>query len=90
MLDVDYNYLASRLGIEKNCVRNAKCPEAATAHQNLANAYIAQLPSLTQVPPNDRWVASSGREQLGDSSKKRGFSTHLGLRSANAHRRSPA
>ena len=90
MRDVDQIYLTSRLVIEQNCVRNAKCPEAATAHQKLADAYIAQLQCLAQVPPRDRRGASSRREQLDDSSKKRGFGTDLDVRSADAHRRSPA
>jgi len=69
MSDVDYSYLANRLVAEQACARTATCIEAATAHQNLANAYRVRLQSLILTPdmrssqecslPNIEWAGIS-------------------------------
>jgi len=91
MSDEDYGYLARRLVTEQNCARTAKCPEAATAHQKLADAYIVRLQSMLVPTGGQRWTYSSSDQQsLHAPSAERGFSSYLDLRSADAYGRSPA
>jgi len=92
MPNEDDGYLASRLVAEQNCARTAKHPEAATAHQKLADAYIARLQSLILVPSGGqrRTYSSSDQQELCVHAAKRGFSSYSDLRSADAYGRSPA
>ena len=91
MSDEDYGYLARRLVAEQNCARTAKCPEAATAHRKLADAYIVRLQSMLVPTSGQRWTYSSSDQQaLHAPSAERGFSSYLDLRSAGAYGRSPA
>jgi len=86
MSDVDYSYLANRLVAEQACARTAKCMEAATAHQNLANAHRARLQSLILTPdmrssekcslPNTEWA--------GISSAQNAFNDYLDMRISDA------
>jgi len=48
--DEDYGYLASRLVVEQNLARTAKCCASAAAHQGLANAYLVRLQSMILSP----------------------------------------
>ena len=50
MRDEDYGYLASRLVVEQDLARTAKCCASAAAHQGLANAYLVRLQSMILSP----------------------------------------
>jgi len=52
--DEDYGYLASRLVVEQNLARTAKCCASAAAHQGLANAYLVRLQSMILSPARYR------------------------------------
>ncbi len=54
MLDTDYSYLAARLVVEQNRTRIAACPEAAVAHQKMADAYLGRLQSMMLAPDKGR------------------------------------
>lgn len=92
MLGEDYSYLASRLVAERDRVRSSACPEAATAHEKLANAYLERLQSLMLSPGMNRQDIPSvpGRGGAKIAPAASGFKTCTDMHIAHARKSDPS